>query len=123
LNCALNHKDQKIFESGSAATSSEFTAARREVDWQNFVSGVPSCASLALSANTFDCLKQANSTEVFSGVINALTKAPETFGFDPTIDGPGGLLPDIASRLLKQGHFARLPFIAGTNLDEGKKFF
>ena len=59
---------------------------------------------------------------MLSGVITAVTKAPELFGFDPTIDGPGGLYPDIASRLLKQGHFAKLPFIAGTNLDEGKKF-
>ena len=37
----------KIFESGSAATVSEINAARREIDWQNFVSGVPLCASLA----------------------------------------------------------------------------
>ncbi|KAF8961457.1 extracellular triacylglycerol lipase precursor [Flammula alnicola] len=109
-----------IFESGSAASALEFKAARREIDWQNFVSGVPSCASLATSGNTFDCLRKANSTEMFSGVITALAEAPEAFGFDPTIDGPGGLFPDIASRLLSKGHFARLPFIAGTNLDEGK---
>ena len=57
---------------------------------------------------------------MFSGVINALKKAPELFGFGPTIDGPGGLFPDIASRLLEQCHFAKLPFIAGTNLDEGE---
>lgn len=56
---------------------------------------------------------------MFSGVNIAIAEAPEEFGFDPTIDGPGGLFPDIASRLLKKGHFARLPFIAGTNLDEG----
>lgn len=97
----------------------EFNAERREIDWQNFVSGVPSCASLATSDNTFDCLRKANSTEMFSGVNIAIAEAPEEFGFDPTIDGPGGLFPDIASRLLKKGHFARLPFIAGTNLDEG----
>ena len=60
---------------------------------------------------------------MISGVITALTKAPELFGFDPTIDGPGGLFPDIASRLFKRGHFAKLPFIAGTTLDEGKEFF
>jgi len=114
---------EKIFESGSAASALEFKASRREVDWQNFVSGVPSCASLATSGNTFNCLKAANSSEIFSGVLNALENAPEAFGFDPTIDGPGGLFPDIASRLLAKGHFARLPFIAGTNLDEGKNNF
>ncbi|KAF4613207.1 hypothetical protein D9613_010914 [Agrocybe pediades] len=111
-----------IFESGSAATALEFKASHREVDWQNFVSGVPSCASLATSGNTFDCLKHANTSEIFSGVLNAVNNSPEEFGFDPTIDGPGGLFPDIASRLLSKGHFARLPFITGTNLDEGTVF-
>jgi len=111
-----------IFESGSAATALEFTADRREIDWQNFVSGVPSCASLATSNNTFDCLRQANTSEIFSGVLNALENAPEEFGFDPTIDGPGGVFPDIASTFLDSGNFARLPFIAGTNLDEGTIF-
>ncbi len=112
----------KIFESGSAATALEFNASRREVDWQNFVSAVPSCASLAETDHTFDCLRAANSTEMFTGVVSAIANAPEEFGFDPTIDGPGGLFPDIASTFLKRGHFARLPFIAGTNLDEGTCF-
>ena len=109
----------KIFESGSAASPLEFNAARREVDWQNFVSGVASCTSLAKSGNTFDCLKEANSTEISTGLLQSLGEAPEMFAFGPTIDGPGGLFPDIASRLIDAGHFARLPFIAGTNLDEG----
>lgn len=43
----------------------------------------------------------------------------ELFAWDPTIDGPGGILPDIPSKLLAQGQFARLPFVAGTVLDEG----
>ncbi|KAF5325202.1 hypothetical protein D9619_009955 [Psilocybe cf. subviscida] len=111
-----------ILESGSPATALEFKAARREVDWQNFVSGVPSCANLATSGHTFDCLAKANSSEMFFGVNNAIAKAPEEFGFDPTIDGPGGLFPDVASTFLSKGHFARIPFIAGTNLDEGTIF-
>ncbi|KAF8802044.1 extracellular triacylglycerol lipase precursor [Phlegmacium glaucopus] len=111
-----------ILESGSAATALEFNAARREIDWQNFVSGVSSCASLATSGNTFDCLMAANSSDIFTGLGQSLAEAPELFGFDPTIDGPGGLFPDIASNLIKVGHFARLPFIAGTNLDEGTDF-
>ncbi|PPQ91996.1 hypothetical protein CVT25_004652 [Psilocybe cyanescens] len=111
-----------ILESGSAATPQEFNAERREIDWQNFVAGVPSCASIATSGNTFDCLKAANSTEIFSGVINGLAKVTELFGYDPTFDGPNGLFPDIASKFLSTGNFARLPFIAGTNLDEGTAF-
>ena len=46
----------------------EFDAARREVDWQNFVSDVASCAPLAKSGSTFECLKEANSSEITLGI-------------------------------------------------------
>lgn len=109
----------QIFESGSASTVLELTAAQREVDWQNFVSGVPSCASLTTSGDTFGCLKAANTTEIFAGLLDAVALAP-FFDFNPTIDGPNGLFPEIASKIYSKGTFAKLPFIAGTNLDEGK---
>ncbi|KAJ2932844.1 hypothetical protein H1R20_g4251, partial [Candolleomyces eurysporus] len=41
----------------------------------------------------------------------------------PTLDtGRNSLYPDLASRLYAKGRFARLPFIAGTNRDEGTLF-
>lgn len=84
------------------------------------MAGVPSCKSLAQSGNTYDCLKLANSTEIRSGLLNALSSTTELYAFDPTLDGPDGLYPDLASLSLSKGNFARLPFIAGTNLDEGQ---
>ncbi|RDB17139.1 Lipase 2 [Hypsizygus marmoreus] len=111
-----------ILQSGSAGTSLTFNAERREIDWQNFVSGVPHCASKAESGNTFDCLRAANSSDILQGVLESLEKAPEQFGFVPTLDGPGGLFPDVASILFARGQFARIPFIAGTVLDEGTVF-
>ncbi|KAJ7111450.1 esterase 1 [Mycena epipterygia] len=111
-----------IFESGSQATSALFTPERREVDWQNFVAGVSSCASKATSGSTFGCLRNANTTEIFQGLSAALAEANEIFPWNPVIDGPGGLIPDLPSVLFQRGHFARLPFIAGTNLDEGTDF-
>ena len=106
----------KIFESSSAATVLEFNAARREIDWQNFVSGVPSCAPLAIYGYTFDCLREADTSEIFNGLQQSIAEAQEVFVFVP---GHGGLFPKIASKLIKTGHFARLLFIAGTNSDEG----
>ena len=111
----------KILESGSPASSSEYNASRHQIDWQNFVSGVPSCASLAASDDTFECLRKANSTEMFSGINAAISKAPELFAFQPTFDGPDGFIPAPASTILAKGTFAKLPFIAGTNLDEGMR--
>ena len=112
----------KIFESGSAASPVEHTAAVKEGVWQKFVAGVPGCESVPNPNNTFDCLKNANSTSILSGIEAAIRASAEVFPFHPTLDGPGGFLPDRPSRLFERGTFARLPFIAGTNLDEGMRF-
>lgn len=64
-------------------------------------------------------MRQANSSEILQGLLVALTDSVEAFPWEPVYDGPDGLLPDLPSRLLKEGKFARLPFIAGTVLDEG----
>lgn len=111
-----------IFESGMAASTLTFDAARREIDWENFVAGVASCTNTVHSNNTFSCLKNANSSDILTGLLAAIREAPEQFAFPPTIDGQNGLYPDISSRLLSKGGFARLPFIAGTNMDEGTIF-
>ncbi|KAL0065245.1 hypothetical protein AAF712_007756 [Marasmius tenuissimus] len=108
-----------IFESGSAATPIEHTAEVRESVWTNFVAGVPECASVANTSNTFDCLKTANTSSILQGLVASINEADELFPYNPTLDGPGGFLPDRPSNLLKQGRFAKVPFIAGTNLDEG----
>ncbi|KAJ7766334.1 Alpha/Beta hydrolase protein [Mycena maculata] len=89
-----------IFESGSQASVALFTPERREVAWQN----------------------NANTIEILQGLAAAMAAATEEFPWDPVIDGPGGLIPDLPSVLLRSGKFARLPFMAGTNLGEGTLF-
>ncbi|KAJ7465470.1 extracellular triacylglycerol lipase precursor [Mycena galericulata] len=111
-----------ILESGSQAALGVFPAERGEVDWQNFVAGVAPCASLAKSGSTFDCLSEANSTEIFQGIVAAMAETESEFPWVPALDEPGGLLPDRPSVLFKRGQFARLPFIMGNNLDEGTLF-
>ena len=67
-------------------------------------------------------MRKADTAEIFIGVEESIAESPERFGFNPTIDGHGGLLPDIASKFINSGRFARLPFMAGTNLDEGSYY-
>ncbi|KAG6893353.1 hypothetical protein C0992_010363, partial [Termitomyces sp. T32_za158] len=111
-----------ILESGSPNSALTFNAERREIDWQNFVGGVASCADLATSGNTFACIKAANTSDILQGLLTSLALSQELFPFDPTLDGPDGLYPDIPSRLFAKGQFARVPFMTGTNLDEGTLF-
>ncbi|KAK0460688.1 extracellular triacylglycerol lipase precursor [Desarmillaria tabescens] len=111
-----------IFQSGSASTSLTFNAQCREDSWTNFVEGVPVCSSFVGTSFTVDCLQHVNSSDVYDGLLQAFAEADEQFPFDPTLDGPHGLYPGLPSELLPRGQFARLPFIAGTNLDEGTAF-
>ncbi|ESK84656.1 extracellular triacylglycerol lipase precursor [Moniliophthora roreri MCA 2997] len=109
-----------IFESGSAATAHLLTGQEREGSWTSFVKAVPECAALVGSNDTFDCLQSVNSSSILQGLVASIAEASELFPWSPAIDGPGGFIPDLPSRLFKKGIFARLPFIAGTNLDEGQ---
>ncbi|KAK0462856.1 extracellular triacylglycerol lipase precursor [Desarmillaria tabescens] len=114
-----------IFESGTASTPPPFNATAREDRedaWNNFVAAIPECSSYVGTSPTFSCVQNASSSEVYEGFLQAYSNTTEKFIFRPTLDGPSGLFPDLPSRLLLTGQFARLPFIAGTNLDEGTLF-
>ena len=67
-------------------------------------------------------MQSANSTDILHALKISTSSSRESFPWSPVIDGVGGVLPDLPSRLWEAGHFARLPFIAGTNLDEGMDF-
>lgn len=109
----------KILESGSANSPLLFNASRRQSDWDNVVRAVPECAYLVSTQNTFDCLRNASSTDMLNAFEVSLGLANEQFPWVTTIDGPGGLLPELPSELYAKGAFSRIPFIAGTNVDEG----
>lgn len=51
----------------------------------------------------------------------AASNTGETVGFGPAFDsGEGAIFPAVASTIFAAGNWSKLPFIAGTNLDEGK---
>jgi len=108
-------------ESGSAATNPAFPATRGQSNWQTFVGAVPECASMAQSTDTFQCLQTAQSSALQKAINSVPSIINDSTPFPPTIDGPGGILPDLPSKIYFTGIFARLPFIAGTNLDEGEE--
>lgn len=125
LQCLITHTISsrlfKIFESGAQSSLPMFPGAHRDQDWQNFVAAVPQCAG-ASSTYTFDCLRQADITAIVSGQSSASGQAGEQFPWMPVIDGTGGVIPDLPSTLLAAGQFSRLPFISGSNLDEGASY-
>ena len=110
--------DHQIFQSGTAASAFLFPPERRSSDWTNFVSAVSDCAD-AQPNDSFSCLRRANVTSLVAATAVAYAKSSEQFPFQPAIDGPGGVLPDLPSKLWDRGRFAKIPFLAGTCEDEG----
>ncbi|KAF5310335.1 hypothetical protein D9611_012078 [Ephemerocybe angulata] len=111
-----------IFESGVSNSDTSYAAARNEPVWKMFVEKVPSCAAIASSGHTFPCLKNVTTEEMTAAAIESAFEW-NSLPWAPVIDnGPGSVFPDYPSRLYAKGHFARLPSIVGTNLDEGSVF-
>ena len=81
-----------------------------------FVNSTRSCAT-ASPNNTFPCLISADSSDLRSSLVAAF--AIESFPFRPVLDGPEGILSDLPARRLSHGAGGRVPFMAGTTLDEG----
>ncbi|OBZ71124.1 Lipase 2 [Grifola frondosa] len=107
-----------ILESGAGYSLPTYNSTHFDGMWQIFVEATPECAGTSPN-NTFACLREANLTTLlnsFGVVQDVLTRQ---FTFIPVVDGPGGLIPELPSKLLADGHFSRLPFLTGTNLDEG----
>ncbi|KAF6745952.1 triacylglycerol lipase 3 [Ephemerocybe angulata] len=113
-----------IFESGSpnSPTTAPATFESKESGWRAFVKTVPSCASVAKSGHTLACLQNSSTDEIATAVRQNVFQLEKPPVFGPTVDPRGSIYPDYVSRLYAKGRFARLPFIAGTNRDEGTGF-
>ena len=97
-----------------------YDALHRQSDWDNFVHAIPECAHR--TSDSIACLQQANvsTSDIFQGLLAANAESDFDYPWVPTLDGPHGLLPELPSVLMDQGRFTRIPFITGTNLDEGQ---
>ncbi|KAG2008180.1 carotenoid ester lipase [Coprinopsis cinerea AmutBmut pab1-1] len=123
----LNRKVEKlirgaILESGTASCLSAVPAAEKNTLWESFVRSVPSCAGVAASGKTLPCLQDATEDEILTSYLKFINTDFLSSGLAwvPTLDqGPGSLFPGVPSELYRKGKFARIPFIAGTTLDEG----
>jgi acetylcholinesterase len=81
-----------------------------------FANNTRSCAK-ASPNQTFPCLISADSSDLRASLNSSM--ALELFPFCPVLDGPEGILSDFPARRLLHGAGGRVPFMAGTVLDEG----
>ena len=112
---ASSHIPQ-IFQSGTASTLPNFDPYRGVPSWMLFAKATKSCAT-ASPDNTFACLMSVGSSDILTAMTAGL--AIELFPFRPVLDGPEGIMSDYPAKRLSRGAGGRVPFIAGTVLDEG----
>lgn len=107
-------------ESGTGLQTPLHNSTVGNTIWKNFVAAVPECASVASTGNTFECLRTANTSTIIQAFKASTPVAidPNNLVWYPVLDGPKGILPDLPSKLLAEGKYANVPFIAGTNRDE-----
>ncbi|KAL1695336.1 Alpha/Beta hydrolase protein [Schizophyllum commune] len=104
-----------IFQSGFAATSTLNKASAHQDQWNSFVEAA-GCGGV--SANTLDCLQNADTNAIMNATWTVVPDTPR--GWFPNLDGE--MVPDLPSRIWASGEYARVPFIAGTHLDDGTRF-
>ena len=108
-------------ESGSPTSFPLFNASRRALLWDAFAANTTQCAGVP-RGSTFPCLRNSTTSELLASWESALAVFPDLLLFMPVIDGPDGLLPDSPLDAIAAGKFSKIPFIAGTVLDEGTLF-
>jgi acetylcholinesterase len=98
-------------------------ARRREDDFGYFLGNITQCASFAKNqAGAFDCLRSANLTgpQLILATGLAYVRSEEELPFPPTLGDD--IFPALPSVGLAAGNYSRIPFLTGTNLDEGTSF-
>jgi para-nitrobenzyl esterase len=96
-----------ISESGGCTTHQDGMA-----DAETAAEGVSAAVGCAASADVLPCLRQVP----VATLLNAGASS-----FNPIVDG--GFLPDQPRALFAAGSFSRVPYILGSNSDEGTLFF
>ncbi|KAJ7430414.1 esterase 1 [Mycena galericulata] len=110
-----------IFESGQPGTTVLFNSERSLPQWMVFAS--TACGSSTLSANdTFTCLRAASADDILAGEEAGVAAMRGEFPFFPVLDGPGGMIPILPSVQLSSGSGRKIPFMAGSVLDDGTLF-
>ncbi|KAK7040281.1 hypothetical protein VNI00_009748 [Paramarasmius palmivorus] len=118
LNSGLeNFARGAILESGGAGTVFHFEASHRQNAWDLYVRAVPECSG-ASANDSFTCLRAASTETLLQAGGGSLAAINERYPWVPTIDGPDGVFPELASSMYAKGQFSRIPFISGANLDE-----
>lgn len=116
---AYGGRDDGLFRGAISQSGAPSGLSRMSTpeSWQPYYDGLVSSAGCANATDTLDCLRTIP-VGTLSSLINttAVLQAPTR----PVIDGD--FLTELGTTALRAGRFARVPYLIGTNFDEGTAF-
>ena len=115
-----------ISESGGCTTSlnggKDQTAAQAATGMAAFAKAM-GCDT---ATDQLACLRGKSASDILANAMQpnpmSVTAPTAQYSFGVVVDGPGGFLPDQARTLYDTGKIAKVPYILGSNNDEGKLF-
>ncbi|KAL0065406.1 hypothetical protein AAF712_007615 [Marasmius tenuissimus] len=75
------------------------------------------CQTVSSTVDTLDCMRNAS----LGAIVSAINRTPNG-EFAPVVEGPGGFLPDLPSRLITSGNFSAVEYNGGHCTGDGKTF-
>lgn len=116
---AYNGRDDGLFahaiaESGNIAGLSPYPTVE---DWKPVIANISSATGCSNATDVLNCLRGVP-VEKLNSVINSTATSGASYGF--VIDGD--FIVDSASNQLQDGNFVQVPYLVGTNSDEGTGF-
>ncbi|KAF9255566.1 alpha/beta-hydrolase [Marasmius fiardii PR-910] len=86
---------------------------------QNFVNAAKfiGCPTIGNTSDILSCMRNAS----LGAIVSAINRTPNG-EFAPVVEGPGGFLPDLPSRLIASGNFSAVEYNGGHCTGDGKTF-
>jgi para-nitrobenzyl esterase len=118
--------ERAISESGGCSTSLGGTRELTSADAAPGMLAFTKTVGCDTAPDPLSCLRGKTAAEILAGApapdLTGGTMISTAFRFGVVVDGPGGFLPDQPRTLLDTGKIVKVPYILGSNNDEGMLF-
>jgi para-nitrobenzyl esterase len=108
---------QRVIGESGGCTTRNATAAEGAATAETFAAAV-GCSG---TGDDLGCLRQLPVSTLLAALPQGGGSVVPTFTFEPVVDG--GFLPDQPRALFDAGNYAKVPYLLGSNADEGTLFF
>jgi para-nitrobenzyl esterase len=112
---------RKLFHRGISESGGCTTRQQTPEEGAAHAAALSAAVGCGGMADELGCLRAVSAAELLANLPQGGGGVVPSFTFQPVVDG--GFLPDQPRALFDAGRFARVPYVLGSNTDEGTLFF